>query len=112
MTTRTTKLYPTQHDFQNSNETEASLSWAVAYLTSLLKKAQDDPQGSNGTAVLRGWKELSLWYDRTPTNEELLIERVEAATQRMNLIQNALERSRSGMSAEAVKELLETLGKL
>lgn len=111
MTARTVKLYPSATQFQRSDEDEVPLVWAVSYLHTLLEAADSDPQATSGSAMIKGWKGVEVLLQRTPTDAELLAERVSEVERRVEVIRNRLmpASSTGGLTADQAKELLEYL---
>jgi len=97
---RRVKLYPSADNFQRSNDDEVQLSWAIAYLSDLMSKVPDHEQPS---AVLKGWKGLSVEFDHKQSPEEVFREQIAEARQLL------ISAPREGLDARGVERLKQLL---
>lgn len=97
---RAVKLFPSEKNYQKSNEVSVPLQWAITYLQSITKPLSN---AEVLTARLQGWNNISVEYETEISDDQLRKEKLEKVRQ---VLSGCVI---DGASPEKVKELIEML---
>lgn len=94
------RLYPSEQNFQKTNDDVVPLSWAIAYLNSLNNQI---PPEERVTATITGWKGVRVNYVHTLTEQQVLKLKLDRVKE---VVANA---PRQGLTAEDIAKLMAIL---
>lgn len=94
------RLYPSEQNFQKTNDDVVGLSWAIAYLNSLNNQI---PTEERASAIVSGWKGVCVNYTHTLTEQQVLKMKLDRVKE---VVANA---PREGLTAEDIAKLMAIL---